>query len=90
MIKREDILSMEFLKKSEYTGSRNGMRYRVEKAELEGDVVLKTTIWPEPFNYSTTAEDKKEFKYFDFHEDGIQDAIMWMNNKLFEEKDRWA
>ena len=30
MIQREDILSMEYLKKTEFTGCHQGMRYRLE------------------------------------------------------------
>ena len=30
MIQRQDILSMEYLKKTEFTGSHQGMRYRLE------------------------------------------------------------
>ena len=31
MIQREDILSMEYLKKTEFTGCHQGMRYRLEQ-----------------------------------------------------------
>ena len=30
MIRRDDILSMEYLKKTEFTGCHQGMRYRLE------------------------------------------------------------
>lgn len=36
MIKPEDILSLEYLKKTEYTGSHQGMRYRLEKKRMTG------------------------------------------------------
>ena len=35
MIVRDDILSMEYLKKTEFTGCHQGMRYRLEKVEQE-------------------------------------------------------
>ena len=90
MIQREDILSMEYLKKTEYTASHQGMRYRLEGAvDEEGSKKLKVTIWPEPFNFFTTPEEEKRSEFFSFDEDGVVDAIGWMNNKLFEEKDRW-
>ena len=31
MIQRDDILSMEYLKKTEFTGCHQGMRYRLEQ-----------------------------------------------------------
>ncbi|MCH5343563.1 MAG: hypothetical protein J1E64_05940 [Acetatifactor sp.] len=89
MIKRDDILSMEYLKKSEFTGCHQGMRYRLEKVETDDGKRLKCTIWPEPFNFFTTPEEEKESKLFDFEEDGVLDAVAWMNDRLFEEKDRW-
>ena len=101
MIRREDILSMEYLKKTEYTGSHQGMRYRMEKTETEVAAedgenkepkVIKellVTVWPEPFNYITTPEEKKNRKKFSFDEDGIVDAIAWMNDQLFEKKEQW-
>lgn len=101
MIKREDILSMEYLKKTEYTGSHQGMRYRMEKLETEvkdesgeekDPVVLKellVTVWPEPFNFISTPAEKKTSKKFSFDEDGVVDAIAWMNDQLFEKKEIW-
>lgn len=89
MIRREDILSMEYLKKTEYTGCHQGMRYRLEGVPGEGGKVLRCTLWPEPFNYITTPEDQKENRDFSFDEDGVTDAVAWMNDRLFEEKDKW-
>ena len=33
MIQRDDILSMEYLKKTEFTGCHQGMRYRLEQTQ---------------------------------------------------------
>ena len=89
MINREDILSMEYLKKTEYTGCHQGMRYRLEGAVKDEEKVLKVTVWPEPFNYLNTRPEDKTENYFSFDEDGILDAIRWMNQRLFEDKEKW-
>ncbi|MBQ3905757.1 MAG: hypothetical protein II743_03230 [Lachnospiraceae bacterium] len=89
MIQREDILSMEYLKKTEYTGCHQGMRYRLEKKEDDEGKKLLVTVWPEPFNYASTSEEEKTRQEFTFDEDGVVDAIAWMNNLLFEQKDRF-
>lgn len=90
MIQREDILSMEYLKKSEYTACHQGMRYRLEGVtDGEGNKRLKTTVWPEPFNFFKTPEDQKTIAWFDFSEDGVVDAIGWMNDRLYEDKEKW-
>ncbi|MBO5987202.1 MAG: hypothetical protein J6X14_06535 [Lachnospiraceae bacterium] len=89
MIVREDVLSMEYLKKTEYTGCHQGMRYRLEKKENEEGKKLLATVWPEPFNFFTTPEEQKIKQEFSFDEDGVVDAIAWMNDLLFEKKDLW-
>lgn len=102
MIQREDILSMEYLKKTEYTGCHQGMRFRLEKKEkVVGEVqdgdqvkpvkenVLLVTVWPEPFNFFNTPAEEKTEREFLFHEDGVVDAIAWMNDLLFAQKERW-
>lgn len=89
MIERQDILSMEYLKKAEFTGCHQGMRYRLEGVAQESEKKLHVTVWPEPFNFFTTPDEEKESAEFSFDEDGVVDAVAWMNDRLFEEKDRW-
>ncbi len=90
MIQREDILSMEYLKKTEFTGSHEGMRYRLEKVpDEEKKFLLKVTVWPEPFNFFSTPEGQKKSATFDFSEDGVLDSVAWMNDRLFEDKGTW-
>lgn len=89
MIERQDILSMEYLKKTEFTGSHQGMRYRLEGVSSEDGKKLKVTVWPEPFNFFMTPAEEKESAEFSFDEDGVLDAVTWMNDRLFEEKDKW-
>ena len=88
MIQRDDILSMEYLKKTEFTGCHQGMRYRLEQTQApedpEGGKKLMVTVWPEPFNFFKTPEEQKQHAVFEFSGDGITDAIAWMNDRLFE------
>lgn len=88
MIQRDDILSMEFLKKTEFTGSHQGMRYRLGVSREEGKRLL-ATVWPEPYNYVTTPEEKKHRAEFSFDEDGVTDAVAWMNDRLFADREQW-
>mgnify|MGYP001382477509 FL=1 len=84
MIQRDDILSMEYLKKTEFTGCHQGMRYRLEQTadpeDPEGGKKLLVTVWP---------EEKKQRAMFSFDEDGVVDAVGWMNDRLFENKKLW-
>lgn len=99
MVKAEEILSMEYLKKTEFTGSSEGMRYRLEKLEKKSmsdngeertDKYLLCTIWPEPFNFHTTPEEEKESAEFSFDRDGVEDAVAWMNDRLFAEHEKFS
>lgn len=89
MIRREDILSMEYLKKTEFTACHQGMRYRLEGVNGEDGKQLKVTVWPEPFNYVKTPEEKKQSALFAFAEEGVEDAIAWMNERLVEDQALW-
>lgn len=82
MIRREDILSLEFLKKTEYTGSHGGMRYRLEGVAAEDGRTLRATIWPEPFAYAATPDEQKQSEEFAFSEEGILAAVDWMNTQI--------
>lgn len=89
MIKREDILSMEFLKKTEFTGCHQGMRYRLEGVQGENGIILKVTVWPEPFNFLKTPDDQKTSAAFSFSEEGVEEAVKWMNSRLEADEDKW-
>lgn len=90
LIQRNDILSMEYLKKTAFTGCHQGMRYRLEGAAgADGVKKLRCTIWPEPFNFYSTPEEEKETEEFMFEEDGVTQAVAWMNERLTGEQARW-
>lgn len=91
VIERTDILSIEFLKKTKFTGSHQGMRYRLEGVSRDGgEKKLRCTVWPEPYSFYVTPEEEKETAEFEFGEDGITEAVAWMNGRLSGEKDRWG
>lgn len=89
MIQREDILSIEYLKKSEFTGCHQGMRYRLEGINRADEKQLKVTVWPEPFNYFKTPDEKKQSAYFTFAENGVLEAIEWMNERFENASEMW-
>ncbi len=86
MITKDDILSLAYLKKTDYTGSHQGMRYRLEGITVEEEKKLLVTVWPEPLNFAKTKEEFKRRNEFAFSDDGITDAIAWMNDCLFDMK----
>ena len=48
-------ISLNFIKKLEYTGGYQGMRYMLRKESRDEDTVLTAYAWPEPFCFSKTA-----------------------------------
>lgn len=92
MIDLHGVISMPFLKKSRFTGSYQGMRYLLQKAEriteeaqgetpAQTETVLRAVIWPEPLNYENTAEEKKHSRDFSFDQDGLWEAVGWLNEE---------
>jgi len=81
MVERNDVLNLNFYNKSPFMGSDKGIRYRIEKCTPEdGDAFLLTTVWPEPFSFDATAEEDKTKKEFAFSEDGMTEAISFINS----------
>lgn len=85
---RSDLLSLNFYNHTPFHGSENGLRYRVEKSVEDSEEVekkeprLKVTLWPEPFNFDKTPDDKKEVRFFPFSEEGLLSATDYINSGL--------
>lgn len=79
---RADFLSLNFVKKEDYTGSFHGMRYMLHQETVEEEKKLQVFIWPEPFCFEATPDDKKISELFPFNEDGLAQAIVWMNERF--------
>ena len=89
MIKRSDILSIPYFKKSAFTGSCQGMRYRLEKAEVEENTVLRAYIWEGPYGFQISKEEERVKRDFPFSEEGICQAAEWLNECWQQEEERW-
>ncbi len=92
MIDLHGDISIPFLKKSRFTGSWLGMRYQLQKLEktleeateeapAKTETVLLAVIWPEPFNFEVTPDEKKHSREFSFTTDGIWEAVAWLNEE---------
>uniref|UniRef100_UPI003FF083A0 GNAT family acetyltransferase n=1 Tax=Roseburia sp. TaxID=2049040 RepID=UPI003FF083A0 len=82
MITTEDVLSLNFYKKEKFTGSYRGMRYLLEKSKDEEDAdIFRCHIWPGPYNYASTPDEKKKTACFPFTEEGKKQAVDWMNDE---------
>lgn len=69
-------LSVKALKKEPFSGSQGGMRYYIAAS---GDS-LAAYVYPEPWCFEATPEDQKTWKEFPFTQDGISDAVAWIDS----------
>ncbi len=91
MIEKETFIVLNIIKKEDFTGSLKGMRYRLslKKGEIPKDTCMEVTIWPQPYNFEKTEDDKKEKKEFPFSEEGRVQVVEWLNEQYLLQKSRW-
>lgn len=93
MNKQIDIISADKLKhyvKGTYSGSLCGMRYLIcSKVMEDKSRVLSLCIWPEPYGFSVTSEELKEFFQFDFTEEGLEALEQKLNEVYEQKKEYW-
>ena len=78
-------ISVNYIKKEPFTGGYKGMRYRLIKSS-EG---MEVTIWPEPYNFMHTPDEKKQSKQFPLTVDGRNEAVEWLNEQYQQQKQLW-
>ena len=71
-------LSINFLKKENYTCSHAGSRYYLSSA----DDKIKACIYPEPWCFEATPDDDKTWNEFPFSPEGLEDAIEWIDSSV--------
>ena len=69
-------LSVKALKKEPFSGSQGGMRYYIAAS---GDS-LAAYVYPEPWCFEATPEDQKTWEEFPFTQDGLSDAVAWIDS----------
>ena len=74
-------LSIKSLKKEPFSGSHHGMRFYMSAS---GDT-LHVWVYPEPWCFEQTPEDEKTQKEFAFAQEGLDEALEWLN-RMFEER----
>lgn len=79
-------LSINIIKKEKYTGSYKGMRYQMAKIS---DETFQSTIYPEPFCFECTPDDKKQSAVFPLSEEGLASSIAWLNEEYEKNPSRW-
>ena len=92
MIDKESFHPLNYIKKEEYSGSMDGMRYllkRVHSEEKEEDVI-RVTVWPEPLGILRTPDEKKTSIEVPLTKEGVDQAADWLNEQYETRKDYWT
>ena len=79
-------LSIKALKKEPFSGSHCGMRYFLSVVGQHQTVFL----YPEPWCFEATPEDQKERNDFPFTQEGLDEAVVWMNERFEAERERFS
>lgn len=74
------LLPLQFLKKSPFYGSQNNMRYLLDKQQDQ----LIVCIYPGPYGFQATPDEKKQYFTFEFSDSGYNEAIALLNQKYEE------
>lgn len=64
------------------------MCYMIEKRSEGEDIRMAAVVWPGPYCYDATPEEKKTTEFFEFSEDGLLKAVEWMNGQSRLEKNQ--
>lgn len=74
------------LKKGGFTGSYKGMRFFVKSFE-KGKITA--FIYPEPYSFDKTPDDKKQSQDFEYTSEGVDECIEWLNRMYEDNKEQW-
>ncbi len=89
MIDKETFHPLNYIKKEEYSGSMDGMRYMLKKVKSGEEDVIRVTVWPEPLGINRTPEEKKRSIEVPLSKEGVEQAADWLNGQYEERKDYW-
>ncbi|MCD7724182.1 MAG: hypothetical protein LUI12_01290 [Clostridiales bacterium] len=91
MIDKENFHPLNYVKKEEYSGSMEGMRYllkKVHNGETDTDVI-RVTVWPEPLGILRTPAEQKTSLEVPLTQEGVEQAADWLNEQYETRKDYW-
>lgn len=90
MITYDEVLNLNYYKKTAYTGWTGGMRFLIRRETPEdGEAIFHVYAWPGPYIFDLTADEQKLEASFPFSEEGKKQAVDWLNLQLTEHADLW-
>lgn len=89
MIDKQTFHPLNYIKKEEYSGSMDGMRYLLKKVKSGEEDVIRVTVWPEPLGIYRTPDEKKTSTEAPLTAEGVEQAADWLNEQYETRKDYW-
>ena len=89
LLEKETFRPLNYIKKEEYSGSMEGMRYMLKKCRSGEEDIIRVTVWPEPLNLVKTPEDLKETLDVPLTEEGVEQARQWLNERHESRREYW-
>lgn len=77
------------LKKEPFSGSHHGMRYMMNGDDGKNSTTFSVWVYPEPWCFEQTPDEEKEHAVFSLSDEGMDQAIDWLNERYEAKKERW-
>ena len=89
MLDKKTFHPLNYIKKEEYSGSMEGMRYLLKKVKSGDKDVILVIVWPEPFGISHTPVEKQTRTQVPLTAEGVEQAADWINGQYESRRDYW-
>lgn len=89
MIDKETFRPLNYIKKEEYSGSMEGMRYLLKREKSGEEDMIRVIVWPEPFGIHRTPTEFQTATEVPLTEEGVAQAADWLNAQYEERREYW-
>ncbi len=91
MLTFDEVLNLNYYKKTSYSGWINGMRFLIRREQHEDqDAVFHAWVWPGPLIFDLTEDDKKTDFTAPFSDEGKQEVVDWINEQYLTHGELWS
>lgn len=89
MLEKETFHPLNYIKKEEYSGSMQGMRYMLKRGKSGDEDIIRVTVWPEPLNLFRTPEHLRDAIDVPLTAEGVEMAREWLNEQYMSREKYW-
>lgn len=91
MLTYDEVLNLNYYKKTTYTGWINGMRFLIRRETPgESDPIFHAWVWPGPKIFDLTDDSLKLEKTTAFSEEGKKEIVDWINEEYENHPELWS